>query len=159
MSEIVCRRPSADEAEALCALMRQILNTSFPTFPREAVNDYLKPWTPDNVISRLERGHDILIAAFAADEIVGFASGTAPEAGVGTIVWLLVDGPWQGHKVGRALYEASCDSYRDLGAHKVKLTAPSERAKRFYEGCGMRAEGFHTNHWYKLDFFSLGADL
>jgi ribosomal protein S18 acetylase RimI-like enzyme len=139
--------------------MRRILTTSFPTFPPEAVKDYLKPWTPDNVISRLERGHDILIAAYTGDEIVGLVSGTPPEAGVGTIVWLLVDGPWRGRKAGQAIYEAACHAYRDLGAHKVKLTAPSERAKRFYEGCGMRVEGFHANHWYKMDFFSLGADL
>ncbi len=133
--------------------------TSFPTFPPEAINDYLKPWTPDHVRSRLERGHDILVAAYADDELIGLASGTAPEAGVGTIVWLLIDGAWRDRKAGRALYGAACHAYRDLGAHKVKLTAPSERAKRFYEACGMRVEGFHSNHWYKMEFFSLGMDL
>src|SRR5688572_7994549 len=117
MSEIVCRRPGTHEAEALCALMRQILMTSFPMFPPEAINDYLKPWTPDNVSSRLERGHDILIAAYAADEIIGLVSGPAPEAGVGTIVWLLVDQPWRDLRVGVDLYEAACDAYRNVGAH------------------------------------------
>ncbi|MDX6498959.1 MAG: Acetyltransferase domain [Blastocatellia bacterium] len=159
MSEIVCRRPSANEAEPLCALIRQILITSFPTFPPEAVDDYLKPWTPDSVISRLERGHDILIAAYAGDEVIGLVSGTALEGGVGTVIWLLVDTRWRGHKAGRALYEAACRAYRELGAHKMKLTAPSEGAKRFYESCGMCVEGFHRKHWYKMDFFSLGVVL
>src|ERR1700674_3308892 len=159
MIEIVCRRPSADEAETLCSLIRQILITSFPGFPREAVKDYLKPWTPADVVSRLEGGHDILIAAFAGDEVVGLVSGTPPEGGVGTIIWLLVDGAWSGRKAGRPLNESACHAYRDLGAHKMKLTAPSEEAKRFYESCGMRVEGYHPKHWFKMDFFSLGADL
>lgn len=159
MSEIVCRRPKSDEAQALCALVRQILITSFPAFPPEAVTDYLKPWTPEGVISRLEHGHDVLIAAFTGDEIIGLVSGTAPEAGVGTIIWLLVDAPWRGHKAGSALYEAACRAYRDLGAHKMKLTAPSEQAKRFYERCGMHVEGFHPLHWYRMEFFSLGVTL
>lgn len=139
--------------------MRQILATSFPTFPREAVTDYLKPWTPDAVISRLERDDGVLIAAFAADEAIGLVSGTGPEGGVGTIIWLLVDTPWRGHKAGRALYRAAFDAYRALGAHKMKLTAPSEEAKRFYEGCGMRVEGVHPKHWYGMDFISLGVTL
>jgi len=159
MSEIICRRPKRDEAEAVCTLIKQILVTSFPSFPQEAVKNYLKPWTPDIVMSRLEHDHDVLIAAIIGDEIVGLVSGTAPEGGVGTIIWLLVDARWRGHKVGRALYEAACHAYRELGAHKMKLTAPSEEAKRFYESCGMRVEGYHPKHWFKIAFFSLGVDL
>ncbi|SRR5258706_4583825 len=159
MNEIVCRRPSADEADALCALIGQVLITSFDTFPPEAVQDYLKPWTRQAVISRLERGHDVLIAAYAGDEIIGLVSGTATEGGVGTVVWLLVDTRWRGRKAGQTLYEAACRAYRELGAHKMKLTAPSERAKRFYERCGMCVEGFHPRHWYQVDFFSLGVIL
>jgi GNAT superfamily N-acetyltransferase len=159
MGDIVCRRPISNEAAALCTVIKQILNTSFSTFPQEAIADYLEPWTPDVVISRLERDDDILIAAFAGDEITGLVSGTAPEGGVGTVVWLLVDAPWRGQNVGRALYHAACDAYRALGAHKMKLTAPSERAKCFYESCGMRVEGVHPEHWYRLDFISLGTAL
>jgi ribosomal protein S18 acetylase RimI-like enzyme len=159
MGEIVCRRPNADEAEALCSLIGQILATSFDTFPQEAVREYLKPWTRDAVISRLERGHDVLIAAYVGDEVIGLVSGTALEGGVGTVVWLLVDTRWRGRKAGQTLYEAACRGYRELGAHKMKLTAPSERAKRFYLSCGMSVEGFHPRHWYQLDFFSLGVIL
>jgi ribosomal protein S18 acetylase RimI-like enzyme len=159
MNEIVCRRPTPREAEALCTLIRRILISSFPTFSQEAIMDYLKPWTLDRVIARLEYGHDILVAAFVGDEIIGLVSGTAPEGGVGTVVWLLVDARWRGRKAGRALYDAACHAYRDLGAHKMKLTAPSEEAKRFYESCGMRVEGFHPKHWYEMEFFSLGTAL
>jgi GNAT superfamily N-acetyltransferase len=159
MDEIVCRRPNLNEAGDVCTVIQRILTSSFPMFPQEAIEDYLEPWTADRVISRLEHGHDVLIAAYVKDEITGLVSGTAPEAGVGTIIWLLVDARWRGHKVGRALYEAGCHAYRGLGAHKMKLTAPSERAKRFYESCGMRVEGFHPNHWYRLEFFSLGTGL
>jgi len=140
-------------------VFRQIVVTSFPMFPPNAVESYLEPWTREAVVSRLTHGTDLLIAAFAAGEIVGLVSGNAPEGGVGTIVWLLVDARWRGHEVGRALYDAACHAYRDVGAHKMKLTAPSERAKRFYERCGMRVEGTHPKHWYNVDFYSLGAAL
>jgi len=139
--------------------MTRILKGSFPEFPAEAIVEYLRPWTPERVAARLERGDDILVAAYAAGALVGVVSGTAPEAGVGTVIWLLVDASWRGRKVGTSLYHAACEAYRFLGAHKIKLTAPSEEARRFYEGCGMRVEGFHPNHWFGMTFSSLGADL
>jgi ribosomal protein S18 acetylase RimI-like enzyme len=159
MSAIVCRRPVPAEADALCAFVRETIVTSFPTFTPEAREAYLAPWTPEGAISRLKRGEDILIVAVGGDEIIGVASGNIPEGGVGTIIWLLVGPHWRGRNAGRALYEAACGAYRELGAHKVKLTAPSKSAKRFYERCGMQLEGFHPNHWYNMDFYSLGAIL
>ncbi len=159
MNSVACRRPVATEAKALCAFVRQAIAAGFPMFTAEAVESYLKPWTPDDVAARLQHGRDILIAALAGDEIVGVISGTAPEGGVGTVIWLLVDARWRGRNVGRALYDAACLAYCRLGAHKMKLTAPSESAKRFYERCGMHVEGFHPDHWYKLDFYSLGVLL
>ena len=159
MSEIVCRRPDPDEAEAVCAVFRRIVTTSFPGFPREAVVAYLEPWTTGQLRARLEGGQGVMIAAFAGTETVGLVSGAPPEAGVGTVAWLLVDADWRGRRVGQALYGAACDAYRSLGAHKMKLTAPSERAARFYERCGMRVEGFHPAHWYRADFFALGVQL
>src|SRR6266545_747920 len=159
MVEVVCRRPTPEEAGAVCALIRRILMTDFPAFPPEAIDDYLAPWTPGAVTARLESGLDVIITALTGDELIGLVSGAAPEGGVGTVMWLLVDARWRGRRAGRALYDASCRAYRDLGAHKMKLTAPSERAKGFYEICGMRLEGVHPNHWYHATFFSLGVVL
>jgi GNAT superfamily N-acetyltransferase len=159
MSEIAYRRPRTDEAELLCTSARQLITTSFSTFPPAAIKEYLAPWGRKRVISRLEHGNDVLIAALADDDVIGVVSGTAPEGGVGTVVWLLVDERWRGLKVGRGLYEAACNAYRELGAHKMKLTAPSEEARQFYESCGMRVEGLHPCHWYKMSFFSLGVIL
>lgn len=159
MNAILCRRPTPAEAEVLCAFAKHNIATSFPTFPADALEAYRKPWTQSVVLSRLTHRQDILLVATVDDEIIGLISGAAPEGGVGTIIWLFVDPRWRGRNAGRALYEAACGVYRELGAHKVKLTAPSEIAKRFYESCGMRVEGFHPHHWYNMDFYSLGAPL
>lgn len=159
MSQIVCRRPAPNETETVCALFTRIVTTSFPMFPDEAVKAYLGAWTMEKIKARLETGRDVLIAAYSNGEMIGLTSGSEPEGGVGTMVWLMVDARWRGHKAGRALYEAACAAYRAMGAHKMKLTVPSDEARRFYEHCGMEVEGFHPNHWYHANFTGMGVAL
>jgi hypothetical protein len=61
--------------------------------------------------------------------------------------------------VGKALFQQACKVYGSLGCHKVKLTASTPKAVTFYEKLGMSVEGKHLNHWWMLDFWSLGKLL
>lgn len=160
MGQIVCRRLKPGDADAMSSLVQRTICTSFPMFPRQAIDDYLIPWTTAAIEVRLNGdARDVCEGAFVEQQLVGIVSGTQPEAGVGTVIWLLVEDGWRGKGVGRALYEAACNAYRSLGAHKMKLTSPSADASLFYQRCGMQIEGTHPAHWYKLDFTSLGVAL
>ena len=91
--------------------------------------------------------------------INGVLVGAGVEGGVGTIIWLVVSPVCRGKGIGKALFERACDEYRSLGAHKVKLTVPTQEAVKFYENMGMEVEGYHPAHWWGLDFWSLGKLL
>jgi GNAT superfamily N-acetyltransferase len=61
--------------------------------------------------------------------------------------------------LGKALLEAAFETYRSMGCHKVKLTANTPMAKRFYLKHGMVVEGKLKNHWWNLDFIILAKIL
>ncbi len=148
-----------EEAGRACEVFARIVTTGFPEFPPEAVTDYLAPWTADKIAARIKSGEGVLLGFFKGSELVGLVSGTAVEGGVGTIFWLLVAEEGRGSGAGRALFDAACAAYRAMGAHKIKLTAPTESAQNFYNHMGMLEEGYHANHWYHLDFCAMGLEL
>lgn len=128
-------------------------------FPEEALEYYRKGWTVDVMQQRARDCRQVLLAAWQGDRVVGLLQGTAPEGGIGTIIWVLVDGEHQHHGVGRQLFDEACRRYRDIGAHKVKLTVPSQDTVPFYERQGMQVEGIHRDHWWRMDFWAMGKVL
>ena len=86
-------------------------------------------------------------------------SGTAPEGGVATIIWLMVDPEFQNNKIGSALLTHAKNYYQSLGAHKLKLTVQDKRAASFYEREGLHVECMHQNHWWNLDFWAMACFL
>lgn len=105
--------------------------------------------------------HNTLIGYSAAmnNQLAGCLLGTFPEGGVGTIIWLIVDSPFQSLGIGRKLFRKVYDVYKKLGCHKIKLTTNNEKSISFYEKCGMTVEGFHPHHWWGKDFWSLGIQI
>jgi GNAT superfamily N-acetyltransferase len=153
------RRPLPEDAPAVVALVHRLVKANFPMFPAAAIGYYLQAWENEKLAARIEAQADVLIVAFEQDTPMGLVSGTAPEGGVGTIVWLLVDNPVQGKGIGRAIFAEARKAYKTLGAHKIKLTAPSAEATLFYEHCGMKTEGHHVNHWWNVDFTAMGIQV
>ncbi len=91
--------------------------------------------------------------------MAGLVSGTAPEGGVATIIWLTVDPEFQNNKIGSQLLTRAKQYYQELGAHKLKLTVQDKRAASFYEREGLIVECMHQNHWWNLDFWAMACFL
>lgn len=149
------RRPGFFEAGTVQLFFQTILDTSFPMISLEGLQAYKKSWTEQSLKTRIQLNADLLFLAWDGSMPIGLVSGPSPEGGVGTIIWMLVSENYRNKKIGKHLLLHACQFYQHLGCHKLKLTAPSERAKEFYLKQGMILEGFHPNHWWKTDFWSL----
>ncbi len=128
-------------------------------FSRTALEQYNQRWTAETIACAVQRNEGILLAAKESGGIIGLVIGTAPEGGVATIIWLLVAPNHIRKGIGRMLFLEACHLYRSMGCHKVKLTTTSRHAVGFYESQGMRIEGYHPEHWWHMDFWSLGIIL
>lgn len=147
-----------EDSSAVLALFDQLYGAYLP-FPPDGVAYFNSTFTSDNLLKICERPGAILKGIWRNDELVAFLQGAPPEGGVGTIVWLVVSPNWQKMGLGEKLFACACKHYREIGAHKLKLTAPTDKAVNFYKRIGMTQEGFHPSHWWKMDFWSLGITL
>ena len=128
-------------------------------FPPEALEAYERRWTVGALLSQVEEGTLILHQAHTGTTLAGVVLGTSPEGGVATMVWLLVERAFQNQGMGTALFVRACNDYRAMGAHKLKLTVSRSEALAFYAKQGMVLEGTHPQHWWQMDFWSLGLTL
>jgi ribosomal protein S18 acetylase RimI-like enzyme len=128
-------------------------------FPEQALGYFRDSLTVDSIAQQAQNPKQVLLAARRKGELVGLLLGTPPEGGVATIVWVLVAPECRREGIGCQMFQEACRRYRDLGCHKVKLTVPNEQTVQFYEKQGMQVEGFHANHWWHVDFWSLGKSL
>lgn len=144
----------------VCWLFNKLVQQSFPFWPVEVTASYLDQWNNDDLKKIASDKNRVFLCSYSSEENpVGIILGAAPEAGVATIIWLLVDEPYRGKKIGTTLFKDACNFYKNLGCHKLKLTAPTSEAKDYYISLGMQEEGFHPKHWHGMDFWSLGMNL
>jgi len=118
-------------------------------FPKSSMSSYRK------LFSKKIIGYKVLYKK----NICGFIIGTSPEGGVGTIIWLILKKEFRGKKLGKLLFERIKQYYKSKNCHKIKLTVPTRKALKFYKRMGMKVEGFHRKHWWKMDFWSLGLTI
>ena len=147
-----------EHAAALHELLMRIATESL-SFPADALARYRQDWSVQAIENGCKNQNRVFLGAWVAEKPVGLLLGTPPEGGVATIVWLLVDAAHASHGIGAKLFAEGARRYREIGAHKVKLTAPSQRARDFYVAQGMEVEGFHRDHWWHQDFWALGMRL
>lgn len=153
------RTPQVSELDQVQALFQRILSTSFPMFPASAIESYQQNWTLSKLRERVAEKRDLFKCIWLDGKPVAILSGTAPEGGVATIIWLLVAEEYRQRALGTVLLDAAIEHYRSLGCHKIKLTVPSDRARHFYLRHGMKEEGYHPNHWWNVSFWALGLDI
>lgn len=149
-------RVSLSEVSEYTARLHELVVSTID-LPTEALEKYNTTWSEKTISNSLEEL--VLVKAVADSAIVGVVLGVKPEAGVGTIIWVLVDGQTQKGGIGSKMLDYAFRQYRNKGAHKVKLTAPAKEIVGFYEKNGMQLEGFFPNHWYNRDFWQLGKTL
>ena len=156
VDNIVAIRP--ENSPLVVDFFGKLFGSSLP-FPPEAVQYFIASFSAKNISLAEKRPGSLLVGIKRDNALAAFVMGTPPEGGVATIVWLVVSPEWQKTGLGEKLFVAACEHYKGCGAHKVKLTAPTTRAVNFYEKMGMTQEGFHPDHWWKMDFWSLGMNL
>ena len=138
----------------LCSFSGDVLE-----FPEEALRHFRNSWTEEAIAQAAQNHRHLLLSAWMNREMVGLLLGAPPEGGVGTIIWILVAKEFQHQGIGKSLFSEACKRYREMGGHKVKLTVPSKETVEFYKKQGMQVEGFHENHWWHMDMWSMGKTL
>ena len=144
-------RAESSDREKIFSIIREIAIDELG-FPEEALDFY------QNLLIEFPKEY-VFLKAVLLSEIVGITIGAPPQGGVGTILWLLVRSKWRNYNIGTKLFNEICKEYSLLGCHKVKLTATTKNAVVFYKSKGMEVEGFHSKHWWGMDFWSLGKFL
>jgi GNAT superfamily N-acetyltransferase len=125
-------------------------------FPLEALCHYRDIIV--NVLNGQSKGH-LFLGCKKNEDLIGLLICLPPEGGVATILWLVVAPKYKGQGIGTQLFNMACQWAKDNGCHKIKLTASTTTAVHFYEKQGMKVEGSHRDHWWHLDFWSLGKFL
>ncbi len=149
----------AGDAPEVHAFLREHSADDVLGFPRPALDHYWAVWSCQAIKMQLVNPGSVMLAARQGGRLVGILLATPPEGGVGTVIWLLVASALRGKGIGSLLFSEACLCYRRLGCHKVKLTVPSAAAVAFYEKQGMKIEGAHPDHWWRMDFWSMGLLL
>lgn len=151
--------PLLTEVNLIHHFFHEQLMKEFLIFPTNALETYKKAWSYKKIEERITASSDLFLVAWDNQLPIGLISGSPPEGGVGTIIWLMVDKNYRNKKIGSYLLSLAKQFYQNLGCHKIKLTAPTKRAKEFYLKQGMMLEGFHAKHWWKIDFWSLAQSI
>ena len=154
--EILSLKPI--EADTFCDTLYR-LSADGLGFSEKALHHYWNIWQRDVIAQAALNQRYVFLAAWQNKKMVGLLLGTPPEGGVGTIIWVLVDQKNQRHGIGKHLLSKAYSHYREMGSHKVKLTVPSKEIIQFYEKQGMEVEGFHKNHWWNMDMWSMAKFL
>ena len=129
-----------------------------PELNKHAITELEKKWN-FNSLKKSSSAYLITTAIDEMNSILGISMLTMPEAGVSTLIWLIVGSNHQNIGIGAKLLEDAKSKARAMNAHKIRLTTPSKRALNFYLQRGMRCEGILYNHWWTLNFWILGIDL
>lgn len=87
--------------------------------------------------------------------IIGFLVYDTPYGGVFLCRWLGVLKEYRGRGVGRMLIEQAVREAKVLGCHKVEV-AGQLKAKKFYEKCGFKLEGFQEKSYFGEDQYLFG---
>ena len=144
------------ELHVFCTAIHDLARET-TNFPQNALVYYKTIITEKSLLARYK--DTVLLEARQDLELAGLIYGTGIEGGVGTIIWLLVVPKFQKLGIGGKLFNKACDIYKQNKGHKIKLTVPEKKTVEFYEKQGMNLEGFHPNHWWSMDIWSMGKNL
>ena len=140
-------------------LYEQLVVEMYPS--PDARKYFLQQWKEQDLSEacRVDAECVVISASDDLETVIGFLYGGRLEGGVGTVFWLGVDPGHRRNGIGHDLLVQAEIDFADRGAHKVKLFCNTSMARKFYLRCGYQEEGFHPNHWWNMDCWSMGKSL
>jgi GNAT superfamily N-acetyltransferase len=149
------RRLTPEDAPAAAQLLGDAL-AGMNELPEAARRDWSLRWNAGALLVFGGQPGTQVWTAGDPGRVDGLLIASAPEAGVVTVIWVLVAPRTRSKGIGAALMHACAEQARRSGAHKIRLTVPGARARQFYRRLGMTEEGHFRRHWYGADFWQMG---
>ncbi|MCO7226133.1 GNAT family N-acetyltransferase [Pleionea sp. CnH1-48] len=140
-------------------LLVEMIQQDLGALNETARKDYIQSWDQDKLTHWVHQKQQVSLVYHEQGQVLGALLGTPHESGVATVIWLVVDKSARGRSIGKQLMLRAAEEYRELGAHKIKLTVPDKNSKRFYEHIGLEEEAYLRKHWYQVDFWQMGWQL
>ena len=135
-------------------VFRQVMGEGFDYTPRIKKYFITRRYTIANFKYWLENDYKGVFVVEEKD-IIGFLVYDMPYGGVLLCRWLGVLKEYRGEGAGRMLIEQAVREARVLGCHKIEL-AGQLKAKKFYEKCGFKMEGFREKSYFGEDQYLFG---
>jgi ribosomal protein S18 acetylase RimI-like enzyme len=147
--EVRVRPAVIDDAPAIAQLHVRAWQAAYRGLVPDALLDGLSVRARETRWRELLAGAPRTLVAIVAGEVAGFCSTVAPARDedlpprTAEIAAIYVDPDRWRSGAGQALLDAALDGLRDEGHEAVVLwvLAGNERALRFYEACGLLADG------------------
>jgi ribosomal protein S18 acetylase RimI-like enzyme len=159
-NQILIKELSANDALLANAFFENVIDNTFnKTFPSPALKKAKSDFSASKIKEVAGSVDRVILGAFEGETIVGIMFGSMLNGGVASVVWIAVGMQFRGKGIGRKLMNITFEKYKSKGAHKVVLYTETVEAKEFYESIGMQQEGFHPNHWWKIDHYCFGKIL
>ena len=155
MTDVTVKKLTPDQIEQTHSLYLNIVAELYPS--EDAQRIFGNQWGQDLLAREcIDRQAALFTAAVPDHPLAGLLFGSKIEGGVGTVNWLGVDESCRGRFVGRGLLDTVEKFYAELGAHKTKMYCNTLAAQNFYISRGYQVEGFHPQHWWGMDCWSMG---
>jgi len=152
MEDVLIRPMAPDEAEAVAALVREVVSP-LAYYSEEARRSEMAKYTPENLRAIVaEDGRAVLVAELDG-ELAGFCI-TRYDDGIVWLAWFGVADRARGRGVGAAILRGLEDTTRARGIHKVWCDTRTDnvRSQRVLERAGFTRICEVANHWYGQDF-------
>jgi predicted N-acetyltransferase YhbS len=151
---VVIEPPAVRDMPALRRLFRQALRDDFQYFPPT----YASQINHQNSLWRLLlaglKADRIMRVAKVKGQIVGYSLGSLTPQHNGELYWLYVDPSQRTRNIGAALLQATLDTMKLRGSHKVTLVTYD--LKDYYQRHGFYYRGKQHIHSLDLDVMEHG---
>lgn len=145
-----------EEVYLFWPVFKKILETGFPEYQAEVIHYFLTKIYPERAfVSWISSGWKVVLAVKKKEKIIGFAVIDKPYGGVCFLRWLGVLKEFRNMGAGKSLIKAWINYAQKYGCHKVELAA-REKAKEFYQKCGLKLEGKREKSYFGINQYIFG---
>ncbi|MBW4062032.1 GNAT family N-acetyltransferase [Candidatus Saccharibacteria bacterium] len=136
IATITIKRLPLTKLMAMHRLFTAAVRTSFTYFDDDVQAKTIQSHSPVRLARAVIDPRRIVLTAWLADELIGYAIGSVPRGSAGQMYWLYVAPSGRGKNTGLALLSRLLKRERALGANTVTLATYDHR--RYYERQGFK---------------------